>query len=175
MLATHNRKFKAILVSAAVSVVTACATIVGERTHLMEISSNPSEANVSITDERGQVIFEGKTPTNVTLQKHDGSYWGKKSYTVKISKPGFSEQIIAVTASANGWYIGGNILLGGLIGWFIVDPWNGGMYTLSPKDISATLPAKTSDNNQFKDGNISIMLLEDVPPALRDKMVKVGK
>lgn len=174
MLTKHN-KFKAIVVSAAVLFVTACATIVGDKTQLMNISSNPSGADIKITDERGQVISEGKTPTNVTLQKSDGSYWGKKSYTVQVSKPGFSEQTIAVIASANGWYIGGNIIFGGLIGWFIVDPMNGGMYTLSPQDISTTLAAKTSHNNQFKDDNISILLLEDVPLALRDKMVKIGK
>lgn len=176
MLTKHNtKKIKTIMVSAVVLVVAGCATIVGDKTQLMNISSNPSEAGISITDERGQVVFEGKTPTNVTLQKSDGSYWGKKSYTVKIEKPGFSEQTIAVTATANAWYIGGNIIFGGLIGWFIVDPMNGSMYTLSPQDISSTLTAKTSHNNQFKDGNIAVMLLEDVPPALRDKMVKVGK
>ncbi len=174
MFTKHNN-FKVIIVCTAVLFVTACATILGDKTQLMNISSNPSGADIKITDERGQVITEGKTPTNVTLQKSDGSYWGKKSYTVNISKPGFAEQTIAVTASANAWYIGGNLIFGGLIGWFIVDPMNGGMYTLSPKDVSTTLSAKTADNNQFKDGNIAILLLEDVPPALRDKMVKISK
>lgn len=175
MLAKHKITLKGIIISTAVLVLNACATIVGDKTQLMNITSNPSEASIAITDERGQVVFEGKTPTNVTLQKSDGSYWGKKSYTVKISKDGFSDQSIAVTASANGWYIAGNFVFGGLIGWFIVDPMNGAMYTLSPKDINPNLTAKTADNNQFKDGNIAVVLVQDVPAALRDKMVKVGK
>ena len=175
MLAKHKITIKGIIISTAVLVLNACATIVGDKTQLMNIASNPSEANISITDERGQVVFEGKTPTNVTLQKSDGSYWGKKSYTVKISKDGFAEQSIAVSASANGWYIAGNFVFGGLIGWFIVDPMNGAMYTLAPKDITSNLTAKTAHNNQFKDGNIAVVLMEDVPALLRDKMVKVGK
>lgn len=44
-----------------------------------------------------------------------------------------------IKASANGWYIGGNIVFGGLIGWLAVDPFNGGMYTLKPKETNAIL------------------------------------
>ena len=62
-------------------------------------------------------------------------YWGKKSYTVRVSKEGFEPQAISIAASANGWYIGGNIIFGVLIGWFIVDPFNGGMYNLTPEKI----------------------------------------
>jgi len=174
MLTKHNI-CRGLIISAVVLLITACATIVGDKTHLMDITSNPSEADITITDEKGLVVFTGKTPTIVTLQKSDGSYWGKKSYMVKISKAGFSEQTIAVTASANGWYIAGNIVFGGLIGWFIVDPFNGGMYNLSPKDISAVLGPKMSNSNQTKDGNVAIMLLQDVPPELRGKMVKIGR
>lgn len=153
--------------------VVGCATIVGSPTHVMPISSTPSEATVLITDEKGVEIFKGATPTSVTLQKSDGSYWGKKSYTVKISKAGYEVQTIPVTASANGWYIGGNIIFGGLIGWFIVDPLNGHMYNLSPENITATLSTKTSHNNTANDGSIAIMLIEDVPVELRGKMKRI--
>jgi len=177
---TKYHLYKAIIVSVTALSITACATILGDKTHLMNIASNPSEADINIVDEKGQAVFQGKTPTNVTLQKSDGSYWGKKSYTVNVAKPGYASQTIHVTASPNGWYLAGNFVFGGLIGWFIVDPLNGAMYTLSPQDINATLgdnkgDNKPSTNNRFKDGNIRIVLLEDVPGALRDKMVKVGE
>ncbi len=174
-MTTKCKKYKSILISVAALLVTACATIVGDKTQLMNIASNPSEAGIHIADEKGQIIFEGKTPTNVTLQKSDGSYWGKKSYIITISKQGYATQTIPVTAGANGWYIAGNLVFGGLIGWFIVDPFNGGMYTLSPKDINASLGDKSASNRNFKDGNIKIVLLEDVPTALRNKMIKIGK
>lgn len=151
-----------------------CATIVGNPTHLMPVSSVPSEATVSIVDEKGAEVFKGATPTTVTLQKSDGSYWGKKSYSVRISKPGFETQTIPVTASANGWYIAGNIVFGGLIGWFIVDPFNGNMYNLSPENINSSLPAATAHNNTALNGGIAIMLIEDVPAELRSKMVRIN-
>lgn len=153
--------------------ITGCATIVGSPTQVMPISSTPGDATVLITDEKGVEIFKGVTPTSVTLKKSDGSYWGKKSYTVEISKDGYETQTIPVTASANGWYIAGNFFFGGLIGWFIVDPLNGHMYSLSPENVTATLPGVTSHNNSAADSSIKIMLLEDVPTELRGKIIRI--
>ena len=102
-----------------------CATIVGDKTQLVPISSTPSDARVVIIDETGSEIFKGTTPTTVTLPKSDGSYWGKKNFSVEISKDGYKAQVIPIKASANGWYIAGNFVFGGLIGWFVVpvDHW----------------------------------------------------
>jgi len=113
-------------------------------------------------------VFKGTTPTTVTLQ-----YWGKKTYTVTITKPGYQSQSIPIAATANGWYIGGNILFGGLIGWFILDPLNGNMYTLSPDTLTWNLSASSSHNNKAQDGSIKIVLIEDVPESLRAKIVAV--
>jgi len=38
-----------------------------------------------------------------------------------------------------GWYIAGNILVGGLIGWFIVDPITGAMWNLEPENVEMAL------------------------------------
>jgi hypothetical protein len=84
---------------------------------------------------------------------------------VTVTKPGYASQAIPVTANANGWYIAGNLVFGGLIGWFIVDPFSGGMYTLTPKQIESELGRQAA-----RGGGISIVLLEDVPPALRAQM-----
>ncbi|HEY8888431.1 MAG TPA: hypothetical protein VIM35_08075 [Gallionella sp.] len=154
--------------------VSGCATIMGHSTQLMPINSTPSDATILVTDEKGMDVFKGLTPTSVTLQKSDGSYWGKKSYTVRISKDGFETQTVQVTANANGWYIGGNILFGGLIGWFIVDPLNGNMYNLSPEAINSSMINKTAQNNKVKDGSISVMLIQDVPAELRSKMQRIN-
>jgi hypothetical protein len=151
-----------------------CATIVGDKTQTIPISSTPSEAKILITDEKGMQVFQGLTPTSVTLNKSDGSYWGKKNFTVNITKPGYESQVIPITASANGWYIGGNLIFGGLIGWFIVDPLNGAMYTLSPEQITSTLGEKTAHNNSANDGSISVMLIQDVPSSIRNQMTRVN-
>lgn len=156
------------------TILSGCATIMGEKTQLVPISSTPSDASVLITDEKGIQVFKGLTPTSVTLQKSDGSYWGKKGFTVEITKDGYEKQIIPIAASANGWYIGGNFIFGGLIGWLIVDPLNGGMYTLSPEQITSTPSKKVAHNNTATDGGISIVLIQDVPHSLRSQMTKVN-
>jgi hypothetical protein len=158
---------------AALGALTGCATIMGDPTQLVPISSTPSEASIVITDEKGAEMFKGSTPTTVTLPKSNGSYWGKKSFTVTITKPGFQDQVIPITANANGWYILGNALFGGLIGWFIVDPQSGNMYTLTPEAVNASLPGKTAHNNTGRNGDISIVLLQDVPESLRGKMQRI--
>lgn len=150
-----------------------CATMVGSPTQTLPISSTPSKAEVLITDERGNQVFSGQTPTSVTLQKSDGSYFGGKSFQVRISKDGYQSQTIPVETTPSGWYVGGNLIFGGLIGWFIVDPLNGQMYNLSPEVISATLGEEHSHNNQSGDA-ISIMLVQDVPQALRPHMEPIN-
>lgn len=169
-----KKAFLRVLLVSSLAAMAGCATIVGSPTHLMPIASTPSDATISITDEKGAEVFKGVTPTSVTLQKSNGSYWGKKSYTVKISKEGYEAQSIPVVASPNGWYIAGNFVFGGLIGWFIVDPLNGHMYSLSPEVISSTLSTKAAHSNKATDGGIAIMLIEDVPAALRDKMTRIN-
>jgi hypothetical protein len=168
-------RLRKIQVGLAVSValaLSACATIVGQPTQVIPIASTPSDAAISILDEAGTEVFKGTTPTSVTLPKSTGKYWGKKSFQVTIAKKGFKPQTIPVTASANGWYIAGNFFIGGIIGWFIIDPQNGNMYTLSPDAISANLPQQTAHNNKAQDGSIAIMLIQDVPEGLRDQMVR---
>jgi hypothetical protein len=170
MIKQFNIKLLALPIAVA---LTGCATIVGTPNQLVPIASTPSDAQISITDESGAEVFKGQTPTSVTLQKSTGRYWGKKDYKVTITKVGFKPQIIPITAAANGWYMFGNLAFGGLIGYFAVDPFNGNMYTLSPENISATLPESTAHNNSTKDGSISIVLLQDVPENLKSKLVRI--
>lgn len=128
-----------LLFGLGVLTLTGCATIVGDETQVVTVNSDPSGADFEIKDDSGKVITKGKTPQNVTLQKSDGSYFGKKNYQIVFSKDGFKSEVLPIKANANGWYIGGNIIFGGLIGWLAVDPFNGKMYTLSPKEASPTL------------------------------------
>lgn len=166
--------FRTSLIALSFAALSGCATIVGQPTQTVPISSTPSEAKIVVTDEAGTEVFAGMTPTSVTLNKSTGKYWGGKSFKVTVSKTGYKTQEIPVTSSANGWYIAGNIVFGGLIGWFVVDPLNGNMYTLSPESISASMPSETAHNNRATDGTIAILLMEDVPAHLRGKLVRVN-
>jgi uncharacterized protein YceK len=152
-----------------------CASIVGHDTQTVGLKSVPPGAAVTIVDEKGETIFEGKTPTTVTLKKSTGSYWGGKNYVVKLSLPGYKDQDIALKTSPNGWYLAGNLVFGGLIGWFIVDPFNGGMYTLSPDQVQASMHSQVADNFKYKSGDLTIVMIQDIPHNLRSKMTRVGQ
>lgn len=150
-----------------------CATIVGEPTQMLPIKSSPDGASVVITDETGAQVFKGTTPTSVTLSKSDGTYFGKKEYKAVIKKPGYATFELPIKSSANGWYIGGNLVFGGLIGYLIVDPLSGNMYTLSVKEINAELSPETASHS-LEPGSVNVVLYNDVPADLKAKMVKIN-
>lgn len=168
----RSKCYMALLVLLVVSTLLGCATIMGKSApESVSLKSNPEGANVVILDESGNRVFEGKTPTIVSLEKKKGYFKGKK-YTVKISKPGFTEQAINVDTRLNGWYIGGNLIFGGLIGWLIVDPATGAMWTLDTNEVNVNLEA--SKQSQRSDlYQIGIILLDDVPQSLRGSLVKI--
>ncbi|MBZ9557903.1 MULTISPECIES: hypothetical protein [Modicisalibacter] len=151
-----------------------CATIVGDRDETITLKSQPADADIVITDERGETIFSGTTPTTTQLKKSDGSYFGGKTYTVEISKAGYEARTLTIDSTANGWYIGGNLLFGGLIGWLVVDPMTGAMYNLSPNEINAELHQELATSTA-DEGALNIVLLEDVPSRLRDELVLIGQ
>ena len=44
------------------------------------------------------------------------------------------------------------------------------MYTLSPEVVNSTLVGRTAQSNGVAEGSISVMLIQDVPAELRDKL-----
>src|SRR5690554_2651063 len=90
---------------AAVTMVTGCASIVGDPEQSVIINSTPSSANVMITDEKMAEIHSGVTPVTVQLRKSDGSYFGGKTYTVEISKEGYESRTLMINSTPNGWYV----------------------------------------------------------------------
>lgn len=150
-----------------------CATIMGKSSpETLNIRSTPDQASVSITDEKGTKIFEGMTPTTVSLEKKKGYFSGKK-YNVKICKVGCNDQTVTVDTKLTGWYFG-NILFGGLIGILIVDPATGGMWTLDTNELNVSLETakKTSQTDSLQ---LGVAVLNDVPITLRHKMIRVSE
>ncbi|MCX7817111.1 MAG: hypothetical protein N2317_06345 [Syntrophales bacterium] len=146
-----------------------CATIMGKGVpELLILSSNPSRASVLIKDEQGRTVFEGLTPTSVSLPKKKGYFRGK-TYTVTISKEGFADCVIKVDTTPSGWYIAGNLVFGGLIGWLIVDPLTGAMWTLDTEAINADL------TESKKTSQLGIALLQDVPEGYRGRLVPLRR
>lgn len=128
------------LVLVSVSLISGCATIVGDDTQSVQLNSQPAGADFVIKDETGRIVEQGRTQQRVTLDKSNGSYFGKKSYEITFTKDNYAPVTLPVKASVNGWYVGGNFIFGSIIGWLLVDPFNGGMYTLYPKEANTILP-----------------------------------
>jgi hypothetical protein len=163
----------ALFISVVLFLINGCATIFGwGKAEVVNIRSNPDNATITVNDEGGTKIFEGQTPTNIPLEKKKG-YFSGKTYSITISKDGYTDKTIMVDTKANGWYIGGNIIFGGLIGWLIVDPATGAMWTFDTNDINVDLVS--SDKGSMLENNSKVVLLKDVPIELRDKLVRINK
>jgi hypothetical protein len=133
---------RSILLFFILSFVTGCASIVSKSSWPFAIDTNPEGAEVRITNRRGTEIFRSKTPAAVRLKSGAG-FFTKESYVVTLSKNGYDTKKINVECKLNGWYFG-NILIGGVIGFLIVDPATGAMYRLDSTGITENMTKQTS-------------------------------
>ena len=112
----------------------ACATIVdGGKTKPVSIDSPIMGKSFIIKDKSGKIVHQGVTPQIVNLPRSGEGWAEKQKYTVSLAD---GSATTGIESGATGWYIAGNILFGGLIGWLIVDPSTGAMYTLNPSEVS---------------------------------------
>ena len=114
-----------------------CASIMCSPEKTVNITSEPPGAEFEITKPDGRSIVQGITPMNVTLKRGRG--WFKAGdYTIRFVKSGYElHEVLIEQKLETGWYVGGNLVLGGLIGWLIVDPLTGAMYNIN--DVHVTL------------------------------------
>lgn len=118
-----------------------CATIMGNgKQSRVIIKSNPENAKVKITNSDNQLVYEGTTPAFVSLKKSAG-YFSGQTYTMTFSKKGYLKYVATDGMKVNGWswYIEGNLIFGGVIGWFIVDPLTGAMWSVNQHHIFVSL------------------------------------
>lgn len=128
------RVFRFIIIALLGGALAACATIVdGGPTKPVTITSQPSGKSFTVTDLQGKVVQRGKTPATIELPRTDGSYFGATRYKVTMDGSGASAD---VKSSITAWYLAGNVMVGGLVGWFIVDPLTDSMYTLKPSEVN---------------------------------------
>ena len=146
---------------AAALTMTGCASIFSGSTQTLTFKSVPDTANITITNKLGEKIHTGSTPATVTLKRGNG-YFKPAGYQVTFSKEGFQTKTVQVKATVNGWYIA-NIIFGGLIGFLIVDPATGAMYTLSPSDINTLLDAAQLSTTKKEQQSLTVMLVQDIP------------
>jgi hypothetical protein len=149
-----------------------CASIVKGPFQKVSFTSEPSEAKVVITDVReGREIHVGSTPFTTSLKRGAG-YFKKAKYNVTFEKPGYRTEAVALEGTPGGWYIGGNLLFGGGMGFLIVDPATGAMWTLEPDAVSVTLQKQGALGP--RDDGLTVLLRADVPAELAPKLKLVN-
>jgi hypothetical protein len=115
--------------------MTGCASIVSDSNRPVTLTSQPTGADIVITNKAGKEIFHGKTPTTITLETSEG-YFTPERYSVTYSYPGYNPQTIKLEVGVNGWYFG-NFVFGGIIGMLIIDPATGAMWSVQKEaDVS---------------------------------------
>ena len=147
---------------------TGCASIINGSDQSVTFKSEPPEAKLTITDVReGKDIHVGMTPATTSLKRGAG-YFSKAKYKVTIEKAGYKKEEVELEGTPGGWYIGGNLLFGGLIGWFIIDPATGAMWTLDPEEVDVTL--KKEESFLPHGEGLTIVLRKSVPADLAGRM-----
>lgn len=130
--------------------LTGCGSIINGSTQNMTVSATPSTADIKLLSSNGAIITQSKGSLYYNLKRSDGFFSGA-NYNLVVSSTGYKKQIIPLTSSASGWYLAGNIVLGGFIGWLIVDPATGGMWSIEAKngqdieDLHVVLLANATD------------------------------
>ncbi|MCX7973828.1 MAG: hypothetical protein N3B16_04935 [Candidatus Aminicenantes bacterium] len=150
-----------------VVVLFGCATIVSKSEYAVTISSKPDGADITVLNRAKETVFQGKTPTTVVLKAGAGFFKGE-IYTVIFKKEGYRSHSAQIERGVDGWYFAGNLIFGGLIGWLIVDPATGAMWTL--KNLHVDLIPESSSH--IKEG-LYIVTIDDVPNHLRSEMVRI--
>jgi uncharacterized protein YceK len=143
----YNIAVKMALGAIAIFVTSGCATVIHGTRQDVGISSTPTGASVTIDN-----LQSGTTPVFAKLRR-------KENHVVRISLPGYQPTDLTLTSSVSGW-VWGNIAIGGLIG-LAVDAISGGMYKLSPQELSAALGATSARTvTKSSDGVYVIVVLK---------------
>ena len=102
-----------------------CATLMCGTSQNVPVSSNPAGATLQVD---GSGSFT--TPATLRLER-------KRDHILVFTKDGYEEQSFTLLHVIGG-AVCGNILLGGLIGWF-VDALTGAQYRLAPAKVHVEL------------------------------------
>jgi hypothetical protein len=122
--------------------VSGCATIMHGTHQDVGISSTPTGASVSIDN-----MEKGVTPVVAKLTR-------KENHVVRIQLAGYQPFETTLTHGVSGW-VWGNIAFGGLIG-LAVDAASGGIYKLTPEQVSGSLQTGHASVLQ-KDGGLYVI------------------
>ena len=117
-----------------------CASIIkGSAPQQVSLKTTPPDAKCKLTDlKTGSIVLINNSPI-LTQLKRDSGYFQNVKYRFSCEKDGYKPNQLEFGSSVNGWYLIGNILVGGAIGWLIVDPATGAMWSFWTDDYTMVL------------------------------------
>jgi uncharacterized protein YceK len=125
-----------VIVLAACSLLTGCASIISGRNAEVAIDSYPSNAHVVIQDNNGRQVASVNTPGVVSL-KRNRRYFLPARYTARFEAPGYAPTEVPIRSTINPWIIG-NVAVGGAVG-LIVDNATGAAWKPKQSEIHSQL------------------------------------
>ena len=114
-----------------------CATMMNDSSKTVQITSNVPQANYSIKNKVGLVVQNGVTPSSVNLKVAAGPYSGEK-FLIDFTKDGYLPSTAVLDSEISGWWFGNLLLFGGILGFAVIDPMSGKMWTL-PDSVNGQL------------------------------------
>ncbi len=155
-----------ILLFCALVMLSSCCTLFCKGKYPLMINSEPDGAAITITNNKGMEVFNGNTPTTVTLKSSSG-FFKKAEYTVKITYPGYDDKTVMVSSKIKGSYFW-NLLGGGLIGMLVVDPASGKMWKLDTKYINVPL---VPTGQAYQQPTLQIMSIDQISNELKEHLI----
>lgn len=109
-----------------------CASIIVGRTQVVRFTCDPQEARYELVSKKGEVVHRGTTPETVTLKRGRGFFLGA-DLTMNAWKEGYERAEKPIHMYVNLPYAVGNLIFGGAIGYLILDPITGAMFSFPEK------------------------------------------
>jgi uncharacterized protein YceK len=119
------RWIAALVLLAQLLLLAGCASIMHGTTQQVAVSSSPTGAQVTV-----DAMERGVTPVIADLKRKD-------NHVVRVTMDGYQPFEMALTRSVSGW-VWGNLVFGGIPG-LAIDAITGGLYKLSPEQVTAQL------------------------------------
>lgn len=160
---------KFVLAAAAALLLTGCATVFSGDNDQVTFNSTPEGAQVTIEDQYGNVVDSGTTPLTVNLRP-DAGFFSPARYTVKISQPGYDEQVIPLDATVDPVTFVNIIWLLG----FVVDGATGEFWKFDRPVVNANLRQNRAENDDERQLIVSVRMLEDLTEEERQYLVPLN-
>lgn len=167
----HFNTLRILAVTIAAIVLTGCASVFNGGPGQIQIDSTPNGARVTVFDEHGEVVAEGRTQFKTALKA--GGKFKRHSYRVKVEKLGYEPKEFMIYNKLSGWYWG-NALYSGPLGALIIDPLTGNMWKLDPTKVDVELKKMEIPRIEAEKTSLLILSPDQFNAQARLRMEPVG-